>query len=158
MSTNEVIDTHINREGFYDDGYMRECTKCGEMFEKTLQTMSFCKPCNSSRVKSLSPEWKMWNRAKVRAKAKGIDFCIELADITIPTECPILGIELFVTTGKSGAFPNSPSLDRIDNNEGYIKGNVQVISQQANAMKGAASVDELLTFANYILEVYSEDN
>lgn len=37
----------------------------------------------------------------------------------------------------------SPSLDRIDNRLGYVKGNVIVVSHRANAIKRDATLDEL---------------
>lgn len=148
----------INREGYYDDGQVRECTNCGKMFKKVSATVALCNYCNSERVKnSFSPEWKMHQRAKCRAKLKDKEFDIEIEDINIPEYCPILGIRLEVHSGKSGAYKNSPSLDRIDNSKGYTKNNIQVISQQANAMKANASKEELLSFALWILETYNEN-
>jgi len=94
----------------------------------------------------------MHQRAKQRAKSSGIEFSISVDDIQIPDVCPILGIYLNMNSGKSGAFKNSPSLDRIDNNRGYTKDNIQVISQCANAMKGAATWGELKMFAKWIME------
>lgn len=139
-----------NRQGYFiSDNGMRECTGCGIIFPQTSK-MTLCKPCNSSRVKSMTPEWKMHQRAKQRAKFCGMEFNIELDDITIPDTCPILGIPLNMNSGKSGAYKNSPSLDRKDNSLEYIKGNVWVISQLANAMKGAASKEELHKFADWI--------
>jgi hypothetical protein len=113
--------------------------------------MTLCKKCNSERVKSLTPEWKMHQRAKQRCKQTGRDFNIEVSDIVIPDVCPILGIKLNVNSGRSGAYNNSPSLDRINNSKGYIKGNVQVISQLANSMKSYASNEELHKFAQWVL-------
>ena len=49
---------------------------------------------------------------------------------------------------------NSPSIDRIDNDKGYIKGNVQVISHKANSMKFTASKEELLKFAEWVKVTY----
>ena len=57
--------------------------------------------------------------------------------------------------GKPGGKMNSPSLDRMDNSKGYVKGNVQVISHKANSMKFSASKDELLKFAEWVMRVYS---
>ena len=143
-----------NREGYFVSETHRECTKCGTIFEKTSK-MTLCRQCNSERVKSLTPEWKMHQRAKQRCKKSGLEFNIEVSDITIPDKCPALGIEINMNSGKSGAYKNSPSLDRVDNTKGYTKDNIQVISQCANAMKGAASKEELLRFANWVTSNYS---
>lgn len=139
-----------NREGWLVSDTQRECTKCGAVFVKTSK-MTLCKKCNSERVKSMTPEWKMHQRAKQRCKETGRDFLIEVTDIVIPDVCPILGIEINANCGKSGAYANSPSLDRIDNSKGYTKDNVWVISQKANAMKHCATNTELLKFANWIV-------
>lgn len=139
-----------NREGYLVSDTHRECTKCGVVFEITSK-MTLCKTCNSTRVKSKSPEWRMHQRAKQRAKAKGIDFTISPDDITIPDVCPILCIPLVVHKGKSGAYRDSPSLDRIDNSRGYTPDNIWVISQLANAMKCHASETDLQQFAQWVL-------
>lgn len=142
-----------NREGHLVSDTYRECTKCGEIFLITSK-MTLCKKCNCERVKSQTPEWKMFQRAKRRALKKGLEFNIELSDIVIPDRCPILGITLNMNSGRSGAYKNSPSLDRIDNTKGYVKGNIQVLSQEANAMKHSASSEELILFAKWILKNY----
>jgi hypothetical protein len=145
----------VNREGWKVSETHRECTLCGTIFEKTSK-MTLCKTCNSTRVKSLTPEWRMHQRAKSRCKENGREFNITVDDITIPDVCPILGININMNSGRSGAYSNSPSLDRKDNNRGYTPDNIQVISQKANAMKGAASREELLKFAEWILKTYSK--
>lgn len=147
-----------NREGFWVTDEERECTRCHALFERTNKTVTLCPSCNTQRVKATSPEWKMHQRAKQRAAKSGREFNLNVADIHIPLNCPVLDIPLRATTGKSGAFPNSPSLDRVDNGQGYVVGNVRVISQRANQMKGDASAEELLAFAEWIRETYSEDN
>ena len=144
-----------NRNGYLVSTTHRECTNCGKLFEITSK-MTLCKPCNSNRVKSQTPEWKMHQRAKQRCKKKGLEFDLTVSDIVIPDVCPVLGINLNMNSGKSGAYNNSPSLDRIDNNKGYTKDNVWVISQKANAMKGAASAEELLKFAQWIFFKYTD--
>jgi hypothetical protein len=65
-----------------------------------------------------------------------------------------LGIELVAHKGRSGGNPNSPALDRIDNNKGYVKGNVMVVSHRANMMKVDASPEELIKFAEWVLTRY----
>ena len=97
--------------------------------------------------------------AKYRAKVRGHEVTIEESDINIPIICPILGIPIFVEgriNVRAGPSDNSPSLDRIDNTKGYIKGNVQVLSHKANTMKGSASPEDLIKFARWILGTYHE--
>lgn len=90
---------------------------------------------------------QMVRRAKRRAKEKGIPFDIVYADVTIPAVCPILGIPLAVGLGSwggnGGPTDNSPSLDRIIPSLGYVKGNIQVISNRANRFKSDATIEEL---------------
>jgi hypothetical protein len=110
---------------------------------------------NEYRAKN--PEWYMHNRAKVRAKAKSIEFNIEVSDVVMPKYCPVFTkyeLKKEPNNEKTGGKPWSPSLDRIDNTKGYIKGNIQVISNKANTMKGNATPEELLQFAFWVILTY----
>lgn len=91
----------------------------------------------------------MWKSAKARAEKKGLEFNIEESDIVIPEICPILEVPL--EFGTKTNYDYSPSLDRIDNTKGYIKGNIQVISKKANTMKSSATLQELKTFCKNVL-------
>lgn len=77
-----------------------------------------------------------------RAKNKGLDFNLVATDILVPEFCPVLGIRLKINRGRVDW--DSPSVDRIDNRYGYVKGNVRVISHRANRLRADATVDELL--------------
>ncbi len=146
-----------NREGWLVSDTHRQCTNCLVICERTSPTVTLCGVCNSGRVKSQSPEIKMWRRAKARVVKSGVPFDIEVSDIVIPEFCPILGIPLVVFKGRSGGEGNSPALDRIDNTLGYVKGNVQVISHLANCMKSSADPTQLMKFARWVIETYSEN-
>ena len=89
-------------------------------------------------------EYRMLTRAKSRAKIGNIPFNLTLEDISIPHTCPLLGIPIEVQP-KKGYHPNSPSLDKIIPEKGYIKGNVWVISNRANTLKNDATLTELKT-------------
>lgn len=93
-----------------------------------------------AKVRRAFPEKFMLRDARKRAKDKGIECTIDIEDIQIPEYCPISLLKLQCNVG--GLKPNSPTLDRVDNSKGYIKGNVQVISNRANAMKRDATVEE----------------
>ena len=147
-----------NREGYYVAEHERECTRCSTIFKKTSKTVALCNFCNSERVKnSKSVEYKLWERARNRCKTSGRVFDIEVADIKIPRLCPYLGVELIPHQGTSGGKPYSPSLDRINNEGGYTKDNIQVISHLANQMKANASPEELVKFAKSILLRFGTD-
>lgn len=82
--------------------------------------------------------------AKQRAKTKGLEFNIDVTDIELPEVCPLLGIPLFSSYREEGkTIDHSFSIDRINPNKGYIKGNVWVISYKANRIKNDASLEEL---------------
>jgi len=96
---------------------------------------------------------KMYRRAKARAKNSEREFTITPSDIIIPRVCPVMNTVLVVSSGKPGAFRDSPSLDRIDSTRGYTPDNIQVISQLANAMKSSATLEELKKFSAWILKL-----
>lgn len=113
-----------------------------------------CKNCATKRVTKYrhdNPEKRILNDARKRALNRNLEFNIELSDIIIPTHCPLLEIPLNTkATVKERDF--SPSLDRIDINKGYIKGNIRVISFLANAMKRDVNKILLLKFSKNLPE------
>lgn len=131
---------------------MKTCTKCNqtlplESFHKHAQCKhgynTVCKACrvplSKSNYKQRSPEQKMWERAKGRAKRKNREFSITIEDIVIPEVCPVLNIPML-----------HPSLDRFDSSKGYSKDNIRVISYRANVLKNNASVEELEAVLRYL--------
>lgn len=96
---------------------------------------------------SLPQEQKILKTIRQSAKKRGLEFNLDVSDIVIPEYCPVLGIKLVPNIGKPSF--NSPSVDRIDNNKGYIKGNIHIISYKANAIKYNASIEELKKVVNY---------
>lgn len=89
----------------------------------------------------------MVRNARLRAKAAGVPFAISKEDIHVPTHCPILGIPLI--RGTRSGTPNSPSLDKIHPEQGYVPGNIIVISNRANRLKSDASIRELRDIASF---------
>lgn len=92
-------------------------------------------------------------RAKFRAKKSncvrtGYEWTVEFGDFIWPDTCPILGLPLdyFAETIQE----NSPSFDRIDNDVGYVKGNVQIISWRANRIKNNGTAKEHRQIADFL--------
>jgi len=81
------------------------------------------------------------NRKKSYCKKIGITFGINEENIKIPKICPVLNMELSIDNKEKKN--NSPSLDRIIPELGYIPGNVMVISMKANRIKSNATLSEM---------------
>lgn len=95
-----------------------------------------------------NPERYLLYDAKKRAKQGSLPFNLVLEDILIPEFCPVLGVKIERGCGSKRA--ESPSLDRLIPELGYVKGNVAVISFRANWVKGNATAEELFKIANWV--------
>ena len=114
----------------------------------------YCKDC----VKSKREEYKAKNpvdplistlgRLKFRAKKLGLPFDLTVDDIIIPEFCPVLGLKLERNIGIPNH--NSPSVDRFDNDKGYTKDNIRIISSRANTLKNDSTIAELEAILNYM--------
>lgn len=149
-------------------GQVVACRECGTEFQRTVKAPKYyctveCRRKQNNRSQAeniarwhkLNPHVNILRSLKHRAKRRGLAFSLDKKDIVIPEFCPVLGIRLQSHTGKGhGGKFDSPSVDRIDNALGYVKGNVQVISQLANAMKSEANPEQLLKFAEWVMSTY----
>lgn len=113
---------------------------------------STCKECDAkshSKYKSRH-EYRLKRlvaSARDRARKYGLEFDLKHYYLTIPDVCPVLGIPIILDG--DGRSDNSPSIDRIRNDVGYIDGNVVVVSSRANRLKSDATVSEMLALAQY---------
>lgn len=90
------------------------------------------------KEKHIKEPWiMMFQKAKERAIGHNLPFLITINDIIkiYPKDdlCPVLGIVLKPSVNKHG--PNSPTLDRIIPEIGYIPSNIVVMSHKANSLK-----------------------
>lgn len=134
----------------WPEGHKR-CTDCREVkpfsdFHKHAGAMfgynTVCKACripiSKKKWQDTDYRYKMYSRAKSRAKRLNRKFDIKLEDIIIPDMCPILGVPLDHTPGS----PHVPSLDRIDCDRGYTPDNIMVMSRRANTLKNDMTLHE----------------
>ena len=125
-----------------------------------------CKSCCAKRAEQertkrknnwkYKPALHMLNNSKQRAKRSGLEHTLTIDDIVIPDYCPVLNIKL--ETGNRKEKDNAPSIDRIDNNQGYIKENIMVISNRANILKKDASIDELIMIGKFYQNLKESKN
>jgi predicted RNA-binding Zn-ribbon protein involved in translation (DUF1610 family) len=145
------------KEAKADDLPFFECKNCGKRkradgFSKHASCAcgydtSRCKDCKKAArdYGATSHEYRIFNRARSRARKKGQEFNITLADIVIPELCPVFGVKLAY-----GDLDWTPSIDRIDASRGYVKGNIAIISNKANRLKNNATAEELRTVAAWL--------
>lgn len=87
------------------------------------------------------------SQIKQRAAKRGLECDLKLHHIaeliqTRPTFCPVFpNISLSYTVGLMS--DNHAEIDRINNDKGYVVGNVRFISRRANRIKSDATAQEL---------------
>lgn len=114
---------------------------------------STCHSCNAAYMRHYQmqrrrtmPGRAMWERAQKRAFDRNLEFALQKDSVFVPRNCPVLGVA--ITPGSKRAA-TSPSLDRILPTRGYVPGNVRVICDHANRLKGDRSVEELRELAEH---------
>lgn len=142
----------------------KTCNFCGlekrfcEFYSNTCNnnfTSTICKDCDLERAREYGKTFDgkihaLLAMSKFRAAKKKIAFNLDADYIkSIWTDtCPVLGIPLSRNISKSKK-DDSPTLDKIIPTEGYVKGNVMIISGKANRIKTDASVDEICKVAEF---------
>src|SRR5208337_250712 len=119
-------------------------TKSGDPCPKHVNgpsTNGACRDCYRRRVNGQLGIRRMLSRAQTRAKQSNLPFSIKLPDLfeVWPKDncCPIFKTPFRQAKAYLGALPESPSLDRILPQFGYVKGNIAVISARANRIKSS---------------------
>lgn len=139
------------------------CEKTSSMLKKKKEPVRHCglncslmdrKKKKKKHGHSNTHEYYLWKGCQNRAKKNNMPFNLEYTDVVIPKKCPILEIPIF--KGNQRHVANSPSLDRLIPELGYVKGNVRVISYKANTMKSNASIEEIKMFAKNIILYFDE--
>jgi hypothetical protein len=143
------------------EGPMKICRTCKEelsleLFPKSNQSgnglHAHCKKCWSARKASdYKKRWFVYQARlkKAECKKKGLPYDLTPDYLkSIWTEaCPVFGTT-FVMFDKTSS--QSPALDRIIPDLGYVKGNVVYISARANRIKYDATAEELRLVLKYV--------
>tara|TARA_R110002126_G_scaffold209452_1_gene356044 strand:+ start:439 stop:930 length:492 start_codon:yes stop_codon:yes gene_type:complete len=144
------VEKELNKENF-SPRYGRE-NKSGNVFRTE------CRDCYKKLTKG-NPKYlrkALIRHAKRRALAKGLEFNLKSEDLTYPDICPVLGIKLKHGIDVNKGILNSPSLDRVDNNVGYIPSNVIVVSVLANNIKSSATPEQILKVGEFYNKLYKQ--
>lgn len=130
--------------------YLRQVSSSCPVHGKPTRR-GMCRNCNAAymrdwqrRARRSEPSRALVDRAQQRSRRNNVPYDLRRQDVVIPTRCPVLGISLIIGGPRSDA---SPSLDRVDPRKGYVNGNVRVISDRANRLKGNRSLPEVRALA-----------
>lgn len=139
--------------------YIGTCKRHGEQLFLTCDnSCPVC--CKEARVKRDAANGEFnrargrYNEIKKRAREKGLDCDLTLADIRQLLEeadvCPVMGVQMLRSEVGRDRDPLTPSIDRFDSSKGYTMDNVQVISDRANRIKSDGTALEHLKVALYM--------
>lgn len=180
-----VIDKATARKENHRQEWILKCD-CGNIYQaKTCQLTGgknkrviSCKckqydPLNKEKMhrsdiigyKNLSSS--IWNIYKTNARKKGLEFSInsEYAYLVYESQnkkCVYTGWEIdfgkiLKVDGKKIVVDKTASMDRINNNIGYVEGNIQWVHKHVNLMKNSHSEEYFLEICKAITERRSEN-
>lgn len=100
-----------------------------------------------------------WRRIITGAETRGICFEISTKDawdlfIKQNGKCTLSGVKLIFSTNKNNKNEQTASLDRIDSNQGYIKGNIQWIHKKFQKMKNSKNMKEFIEDCKEVVKYY----
>lgn len=149
----EWLERELNPEIL--DHEFKQCSVCH--LELPLRKFnvgsSRCISCVSEKAKQNrlnNPAKTAWERARARAKKNGTEFTITPEDVAAvwTNTCPIYQMPLVTNQGKPDG--NSHSIDRINNDKGYIPGNIAIVSMRFNSEKRNLSPELLRRMLAYM--------
>ena len=159
-NTPKYIKSFNPRSSGYHNKQCNSCRRKGEREKKRLWMEKYRQDYREytnrtareshEKARRTNPERFLLYSVQQRAKQKSIPCTLMLEDIVIPKYCPVLGIELRVNHDGGQATDNSPSVDRIKPELGYVKGNVAIISKRANTIKSFGTIEEHQKVIDYM--------
>lgn len=142
------------------------CFQCKKEFEKENREISRAKRENKEHFCSRKcvgiygsyisngekePMKHYITQSKKTANRKGLDFnlTVEYLKELFDNQdglCSLSGLQMVLKNRGNKKNLDQASIDRIDNNKGYIKGNVQFVTLGMNYMRNTLSIKEVLVF------------
>lgn len=158
----EIIETFKKENKTYAKG---KCI-CGTVYEKRVSEFKNSKICNKCKGKKQTGikrdncrkgykdiSGTYWTALKIGAKARNHEFSITIEDawelfLKQNKRCNLSDIPLKLGYHIDGE--QTASLDRIDNNKGYIKNNIQWVHKNINKMKHAFLEDYFINLCKLV--------
>ena len=127
-------------------GYCREYWTTAEQFNKKQADDAFIKSMTAAKKRNLE-----WNISTAKQE-----------ELLEQKHCPVCGIRMRMPwedfpRKKRTPIPASFSIDRLDNEVGYIDSNVNSICHGCNTLKGAMSREDIVRVAQRLAEFVTEE-
>ena len=133
------------------DGTFHEIWLSPEALENTKSRSRLNSQKQRSTIEGIV-EVQGWNAGyRSRKEGKPFDLTKEYLLSILPKCCPVFNVEFVWFDKKGKVHPFGAALDRIIPEKGYVKGNVQWLSNLANMMKQNATSEQLKQFAEWVL-------
>lgn len=169
------VEPHISSDGERLRRFLVRC-KCGNEHIKWLSNFregQKCRACAAPARGVDNPGWKghgeiglgQWNRIRAGATGRGLAFTITIEEVWAlflkqERRCALSGVPLEMRQYKRGSSRIqvrwTASLDRIDNQQGYVPGNVQWVHKDVNRLRGTFDIstfkDWCVTIARHTAE------
>ena len=156
-SEDEILEELLRKE--LEDGYIVydkgnqalldiRCDSCGNIIkDKKEYRKTTCRECWNEKSRNNMRKYKdsvegyleyLLKTVKQRAEKKGHDYNLDLAFLldrydSIEGKCEVTNIPMIIS--KEGTEYNNISIDRVNNNKGYTKDNIQLVCLGFNKMK-----------------------
>jgi hypothetical protein len=144
----------------------KPCTKCGEVkpFSEFSKKEARCRVCSTEykrRGRSEKPFHYLATDKRSASKRAGIPCNLtgEYLESIWTGFCPVFKTPLrkpYEGGRKEKISKNTPSLDRLRPDMGYVKGNVMFISDFANTIKSTATAEEVQAVATWLQQTEEE--
>jgi hypothetical protein len=140
---------------FYEqpNGHRKICRDCSRLIEQNrAATRKQQKATDAKRYRRENRARELIRLARQRAQKKGLPFSLEEPRIRAAIDagvCELTGIPFNLDGGKTW---DSPSIDRIDPNQGYSLNNVRVVLHCVNVMANVWGSDKIIEIADAIME------
>ena len=111
---------------------------------------------NIKKYTDISMPFLSYKIGKMKERSNDVTLTAEELLELIPKDlkCPVFGTKFSFGEGHNWKYKqNSMSVDRIDNNKGYSKDNLVIVSFKANTMKNSATLKELYQVADFYYEL-----
>lgn len=119
------------------------CSKCHSrrsLAARKKRNVAYLEQIRVRRISEpLFRAYELWNGAKGRAKARGIEFSLPRQDVerwVVAGVCQVTGLKFDLALKGKRMAALSPSLDRKNPRLGYVPGNVRLVCWIYNRAKG----------------------